>query len=66
MGLNSEGYWNSEKFLIQVENAFQIALKKYPSETHSLTFIFDQSSGHTAYTDDALNAHRMNVNDGGK
>ena len=65
-GAQSEGYWNCEKFLIQLENAVQIAEVKYPSETHSLAFIFDQSSGHTAYADDALNAHRMNVADGGK
>ena len=65
-GAQSEGYWNCEKFLIQVENAVQIAEMNYPSERHSLTFIFDQSSGHTAYADDALNAHRMNVGDGGK
>ena len=28
-------------------------------------FLFDQSSGHTAYAEDALNANRMNVNPGG-
>ena len=29
-------------------------------------FIFDQSSCHKAYADDALNASRMNVHPGGK
>ena len=28
-------------------------------------FLFDQSIGHTAYAEDALNANRMNVNPGG-
>jgi hypothetical protein len=65
-GSQSEGYWNCEKFLIQVETAVQIAEKKYPTQNFTLVFIFDQSSGHTAYPEDALNAHRMNVSDGGK
>ena len=65
-GAQSEGYWNCEKFLIQVENAAQIAEIKYPKEEYTVTFILDQSSGHTAYPEDALNAHRMNVSDGGK
>ena len=38
----------------------------YPKEAFTLVFIFDQSSGHTAYQEDALNAQRMNVSDGGK
>jgi transposase len=65
-GVQSEGYWNCEKFLIQVENAAQIAEVKYPKENYTLTFILDQSSGHTAYPEDGLNARRMNVSDGGK
>ena len=65
-GSQSKGYWNCEKFLIQVQTAVQIAEKKYPTQNFTLVFIFDQSSGHTAYPEDALNAHRMNVSDGGK
>ena len=65
-GAQSEGYWNCEKFLIQVENAIQISESKYSKEKYSLVFILDQSSGHTAYPEDALNAHCMNVSDGGK
>ena len=65
-GAQAEGYWNYEKFLIQVANAIQISETIYPKEKYSLVFILDQSSGHTAYPEDALNAHRMNVSDGGK
>lgn len=65
-GSQSDGYWNSERFLIQVENAAQIAETMYPKGAFTLVFIFDQSSGHTAYPEDALNAQRMNVSDGGK
>jgi hypothetical protein len=64
-GASSEGYWNSEKFLKQVEQTVTIAEMKYPSITHNSVFLFDQSSGHTAYAADALNANRMNVNPGG-
>ena len=64
-GTNAEGYWNSEKFLNQMKHALTIAEIKYPSSSHNLVFLFDQSSGHTAYAEDSLNANRMNVNPGG-
>ena len=38
---------------------------KYPKETHSLVFLFNQSSGHAAFASDALNVSQMNVNPGG-
>ena len=38
---------DSEKFLKQVDHSITIAKLKYPKETHSLMFLFDQSSGHT-------------------
>ena len=61
LGAEYEGYWDSEKFLNQVEHSITIAEIKYPKELHSLVFLFDQSSGHTAFSDDALNVIRMNV-----
>ena len=64
-GTDSQGYWNSEKFMRQVEQAATIAKIKYPPATHSLVFLFDQSSKYTAYDSDALQASRMNVNPGG-
>lgn len=53
------------KFLVQVKQAVTIAEIKYLSSSPNVIFLFDQSSGHTAYTGDALNANRMNVNPGG-
>ena len=65
-GAQGDGYWNSEHFVSQVETAIKIAEFKYPPSDNTIVFLFDQSSGHTAYADDALHAHKMNVSDGGK
>ena len=64
-GAEREGYWNNQKFMVQVGLAEQIANIKYPSSHYSLLWLFDQSSGHTAMAADALVASRMNVGDGG-
>jgi len=56
---------DSDQFMNQVEYNITIAEIKYPKETHSLVFLFDQSSGYTAFADDALNVNRMNVRPGG-
>ena len=61
-GEDNQGYWNSETFMTQ---AVTIAEIKYPRESNSIVFLFDQSSGHTAYDSDALQVTRMNVNPGG-
>jgi hypothetical protein len=63
-GEHYEGYWNNDLFMAQVRKAVSIALIKYPKETHTILWAFDQSSGHNAYSDDALIASRMNVNPG--
>ena len=43
-----------------------IAEFKYPKEEgYRLYWVFDQSSCHTAFSDDALNASRMNMKPGG-
>ena len=65
-GAEFEGYWNSNKFLEQVEAAIKIAKVKYPCDQFNVFWFFDHSSGHTAFAEDALNANRMNVNPGGK
>ena len=66
-GENKEGYWTSEKFMAQIEHAATIAEIKYPRDEGSrLVWIFDHSSCHGAYADDALNANRMNAKPGGK
>ena len=60
-GADSEDCQDSNKFMQQVKQAVEIAEFKYPSEQYNLLFLFDQSSGHTAYDDDALIVSRMNV-----
>ena len=64
-GTDNQGYWNSEKFMNQVKQAVTIAEIKYPRQTNTIVFLFDQSSGHTAYDSDSLQVARMNVNPGG-
>ena len=64
-GAGNEGNWNSAMFLIQIERATAIADKKFPSDKFSKVWILDQSSGHCAIKEDALNVNRMNVTVGG-
>ena len=54
-GAVKEGYWNSERFVKNVKNAVAIAEYKYPATRNTQVFIFDQSSCHKAFSDDALN-----------
>lgn len=61
----SEGYWNSDKFIVQVGDAIKIVKVKHPLEFYDIFWFFDQSSGHTAFADDTLNAKKMNVKPGG-
>ena len=65
-GAQGDGYWNNELFIAQVKTAMSIAEFKYPKTHNTLVFLFDQSSGHCAYANDALLAHKINVSDGGK
>ena len=60
LNMEKEGYWNSERFMKNVEDAVKIAEFKYPPHRNIIVFIFDQSSCHKAYAEDALNASRMN------
>ena len=65
-GENKEGYFTSERFLDQLEMAVEIAEYKYPRRKgYRLYFVFDQSSCHMAYAEDALNVEKMNKNPGG-
>lgn len=49
-----------------MKDATKIVKFKYPSEKHIMvTFIFNHSSCHCAFSDDTLNAHVMNVRPGG-
>ena len=64
-GGQREGYWTSDKFIGNVEDAAAIANFKYPSDKYTITWLFDQSSCHRAYADDALNVANMNKGPGG-
>jgi len=64
-GTEGEGYWNSDKFIAQVENVIKIVKVKYPKEFYDVIWLFDHSSSHTAFAEDALNVNKMNVRPGG-
>ena len=63
-GAQGDGYWNNEHFISQVSTAIKIAEFKYPPSNNTIVFLFDQSSGHCAFSNDALITHKMNVSDG--
>lgn len=66
-GESCEGYWTADKFPKQMEIAMEVAEAKYPKEEwFCLFWIFDQSNCHTAFSEDALNANKMNARPGGK
>ena len=48
----TDGYFNSEKFLVQVDKAIDIFEVKYPS--HQGLFLFDNASSHKKCPDHAL------------
>ena len=51
----------------QLEYAAKITECKYPrSDGYKVVWIFDHSSCHRAFADDALNAYKMNARPGGK
>ena len=60
----SDGYFNNEMLLEQVDEAITIFEDKYP-ECQGM-FIFDNAPSHMKEPDDALNVEKMNVKDGGK
>ena len=66
IGHGNEGYWTNNHFLENVKDAMKIASLLYPPATHNVVFVFDQSSNHCAFSDDSLNAKKMNVGPGGK
>ena len=56
-------WWNSERMLNQLRKVLALAKRLYPWAR--FLFKFDHSSNHTAMAADALNAKKMNVNQGG-
>ena len=60
----TDGYFTNDMLIDQVRRAIPIFEKKYPVAQG--LFIFDHAPSHMKRPDDALNAERMNVKDGGK
>jgi len=59
-GESKEGYWISEKFMNQIKEAAIMAGFKHPKEgIRSIAWVFDHSSCHSVYRDDALNAYKL-------
>ena len=48
------GHWTGERFLTQMKTACNIAEFKYPSHSHTVVFILDQSSCHRKFNEKAL------------
>ena len=58
-----KGYWTFERFMSQIDDAVTV---KYPREKgYRLVWIFDHGC-HGAYSENALNAHKINATPGGK
>lgn len=60
----TDGYFTNEMFIAQVKVAMDVFEKKYPGCQGM--FIFDNAPSHVKKAEDALNADKMNVSDGGK
>lgn len=65
-GDKGEGYWKGEDMVQQVLNkAIPVFQKEYGKESQAC-FLFDNSSNHGLFAEDALVAGRINLNSGGK
>ncbi|KAG2103655.1 hypothetical protein BD769DRAFT_1367310, partial [Suillus cothurnatus] len=65
-GKNYEGYWTGELFVKQLTKKIIPAFERVHGAGHQALFLIDNSQGHSAYSEDALLATRMNVKPGGK
>lgn len=63
-GKNEEGYWTAERMEENVKNVIRIFEQTFPWA--QALFVFDNSSNHKKMASNALNAHVMNLNPGGK
>ena len=64
IGKNKEGFWDGDCQVEQAKKIQKIMIIKYPG--HVIHHVYDWSSGHHAYDDDALNGNKMNAGPGGK
>ncbi len=65
LGKNGDPWWDNAQLLQQIKTAIRIFEYLHPLGTIGI-FIFDCSSAHEAFADDALNVRNMNVKPGGK
>ena len=64
-GVDKGGYWTGERFMENIKDAVKIVEIVYSMDTHTIVWVFDQSSCHRAFAEDALNVRKMNVRPGG-
>ncbi|KAG7350599.1 hypothetical protein IV203_009959 [Nitzschia inconspicua] len=62
IGINKEGYWNSNHMAVQFEDVVDCLKVLYPS--HEFVFLFDHSQGHSRKRKGALDVNNMNVSFG--
>ena len=58
--VESKGYWNSEKFIKEVEGMIKRVKVKYLKDYNNVFWFFDYSSGYTALGGDDLNENKLN------
>jgi hypothetical protein len=63
-GKNADAWWDCQQLLLQCRVTLDLFELAYPGDV--MCAIFDCSSNHQAFADDALVVSRMNVNPGGK
>ncbi|KZV99844.1 hypothetical protein EXIGLDRAFT_668139 [Exidia glandulosa HHB12029] len=63
-GKNHDGWWDLKQLFAQIVDALDVFEYLHPED--QAVFIFDQSTAHAAYADDALVASRMQVGSGTK
>ena len=64
LGIPHDGYWKNSHVLAQIRIAVDVFEATHPGK--KALFLFDNSTGHNAYVEDALIAHHMNYRPGGK
>ena len=62
-GINKDRYWNSSHAKVQLEAFTDCITILYPH--FDITYLYDQSSGHTKLRPDGLSANNMNIVPGG-
>ena len=63
-GKGFDAWWDLKQLIEQIKNTISIFKLTHPDCT--AVFVFDRSSAHEGFAEDALNINRMNVNPGGK